>query len=172
MIEVRKLADCFVAHAAKLRSAPIVCCVRVAAESWFRVELVPALIDSGFSLEGISFDFTHPGTTKKADLLVETPKYISVLELKSFVSGADANNIRDFPAQLQRLMSLVRSEQITQGVAFCTFMGYGTRRLSTLLSKFFSDSWERSRPTEILPDTPLKLVLASCSKQGLTTPKV
>ena len=44
MIEVDTLAEAFVRHVGSCRSAGIVCALPIAVESWFRVELIPALI--------------------------------------------------------------------------------------------------------------------------------
>ena|ERR1035441_2358952 len=60
MIEVDTLAEAFVRHVGSCRSADIVCALPIAVESWFRVELIPALIYIGVPLEQVNFNFTYP----------------------------------------------------------------------------------------------------------------
>ncbi len=162
MIDIEKLAAAFVEHARTCRSAPIVCSVHVALESWFRVEIIPALQDSGVSPEYVSFKYTYPGTRKKADLLVETPTYTTVIEIKSLVRGADAQKLKDFPNQIERLQSLVEGKLITQGIAFCTFMGYSEDKLGSLVKKFFGEPWQSSVPRPVVNGFPLKFTIAYC----------
>ncbi len=56
MINIKHLANALTNHAAKCRSAQIVCRAPVAVESWFRIELVTALVDTGVALEHVEFN--------------------------------------------------------------------------------------------------------------------
>src|SRR5579859_5630773 len=102
----------------------MVCSIPIAVEAWFRVELIPALIDTGVAPEHVNLDFTYPGTRDKADIAVTGPPGSAIFELKSFVCFADANKIAKFPQQIGRMESLVLSKTVAEGVAFCTFFGY------------------------------------------------
>ncbi len=161
MVDLKHLAEALVNHAVKCRSAQIVCRAPVAVESWFRIELVPALVDTGVALEHVEFNYTYPGTRDKGDLAIVTPDFRAVFELKSFVCFADANKINAFPGQLKKLASIADSGAISQGLAFCTFGGYGEKRVSTLRQKFFDDSWTLLGPRRVLDDAPLLFLLAS-----------
>jgi len=161
MIEVDTLAEAFARHVGSCRSASIVCALPIAVESWFRVELVPALIDVGVSLEHVSFNFTYAGTRDKADIAVIGSAHSAVFELKSFVCSADANKIEKFPKQIARLESLVQTKVATQGIAFCTFFGYTNNRLEGLCKGFFPSSWHTTQVRLLREAHPLRFMLAS-----------
>jgi hypothetical protein len=124
-------------------------------ESWFRIELVLALVDAGLDLQYIDFDCNYPGSQGKGDLAINSPEFRAVFELKSFACFADANKIAAFPSQVHRLAALVGTGAISQGLAFCTFCGHKDGRISSLRQKFFDNSWTLFGPRPILKDAPL-----------------
>jgi hypothetical protein len=164
MLNIENLADALTNHIAKCRSAQIVCRAPVAVESWFRIELTLALVDAGVALEHVEFAYTYPGCHDKGDLAIIEPGFRAVFELKSFVCFADANKISKFPSQLKRLAGLIESGSISQGLAFCTFCGYGEKRVSTLVRSFFGSSWRTIGPKPVLKDEPLLFLLASMAR--------
>src|SRR6266568_81821 len=122
VIDNEALATAFARHVAACGSSNVLCGVHVALESWFRLELAHTLFTE---LEGsVSFDYTYKGTRNKADLLYEQKDHRVVFELKSFVSGADANKFAKFPNQLDLVKTAVAEGSVAQGIAFCTFIGY------------------------------------------------
>ena len=163
MIDLDKLTAALARHVGSCRSADVVCSLPNAVESWFRVELIPTLVDSGMPLQNIDFNFTYPGTRDKADVAVTAPDSTTVFELKSFVCFADANKIAKLPQQIARLESLVRSKAITQGVAFCTFCGYTEDRVRRLCRQFFSPSWTTTEIRPMRQGQPLRFMFASVS---------
>jgi hypothetical protein len=70
MLDLEKVAGALTNHVAKCRSAQIVCQAPIAAESWFRVELVLALVDPGVGLEHIKFAYAYPGSRDRGDLAI------------------------------------------------------------------------------------------------------
>lgn len=161
MIDLDSLSNALIHHVNSCRSADVVCSLTNAVESWFRVELIPALVDTGVTLQNIDFNFTYPGTRDKADVAVRAPDCSTVFELKSFVCSADANKIAKFPQQIARLESLVQSKTITQGVAFCTFCGYTEDRVKRLCGGFFSPSWTTTEIRPLRQGQPLRFMFAS-----------
>jgi hypothetical protein len=158
MIDLDTLANALIHHVNSCRSADVVCSLPNAVESWFRVELIPALVDIGVSVQNIDFNFTYPGTRDRADVAVAAPDFVTVFELKSFVCSADANKIAKFPQQIARLESLVQSKAITQGVAFCTFCGYTGDRVQRLSREFFSPSWTTTEIRPLRQGQPLRFI--------------
>jgi len=73
MLDLEKVAGALTNHVAKCRSAQIVCQAPIAAESWFRVELVLALVDAGVGLEHIKFAYAYPGSRDRGDLAMLDP---------------------------------------------------------------------------------------------------
>ena len=161
MINRENLANALTNHVAKCRSAQIVCRANVAAESWFRIELVPALVDAGVGLEHVEFNYAYADGRGKGDLAIIAPDFRAVFELKSFVCFADANKVKAFPYQLKKLADLVDRGIASQGLAFCTFCGYGDARVSRLQQQFFDNSWSLLGLRPFLEDAPLLFLLAS-----------
>ena len=161
MLDLEKVAGALTDHVAKCRSAQIVCRAPIAVESWFRVELVLALVDAGIELEQVEFIYAYPGSRDRGDLAIAGSTFRAVFELKSFVCFADANKIDKFPGQLKRLANVVDSGGISQGLAFCTFCGYKDARVSILQQKFFDDSWRVLGPRPVVAGAPLLFLLAS-----------
>lgn len=161
MIELDTLEEALVRHVGSCRSSEIVCALPIAVESWFRVELIPALIDAGVSLEQVSLNFTYPGTRDKADIVVIERDGSSVFELKSFVCFADANKIVKFPQQIARLESLVQSKAVAQGIALCTFYGYTGDRTQRLCREFFASPWTTTQVRALREGQPLHFMFAS-----------
>lgn len=151
-------------------SAPLVCTKPVAAESWFRIELVQPLLAIGIPLENIDFNYAYPDR-KKADLAVLTPDSSVVIELKCFVCKADANKIAEFPKQLLRLEAVVEGRRAMQSLTFCTFCDYGDRRVSTLCTQFFGAKWDTWGPRTLLEGSPLKFSLASIMPKPPLSPR-
>src|SRR5205823_4572111 len=121
VVEIDSIARASAKHAVTCRSSGILCSVRVAFESWFRLELAHTLYTH---INGdISFDYSYEGTSNKADLLLALDGRKVVFELKSF-AGSDANKLAKFPGQLNSIRTEVDGRRIEQGVAFCTFIGY------------------------------------------------
>jgi hypothetical protein len=170
MIDLNVLAGALVRHVDSCRSADIVCALPNAVESWFRVELVPALMDIGVPPQHVDFNFTYPGTRDKADIAILAPEGFTVFELKSFVCSADANKIEKFPKQIARLESLVRNKVIAQGMAFCTFCGYTRDRTERLAGGFFPSPWTTTRIKALRNGKPLQFVFASFQRDSC--PKV
>jgi hypothetical protein len=161
MLDLEKVARALTNHVAKCRSAQIICRASIAAESWFRVELVLALVDAGVGLEQVEFTYAYPGSRDRGDLAIVGPTFRAVFELKSFVCFADANKIDKFPGQLKRLANLVDSGGVSQGLAFCTFCGYKDAKVSALQQQFFDNSWLVVGPRPVLAGAPLVFLLAS-----------
>ena len=84
-----------------------------------------------------------------------------MMELKCFVKGADANKLKDFPSQVKRLESAVQHRAVSQGIVFCTFIGYQEKRVAELIASFFDPSWQVTHQRPILDGTSLKFIVAS-----------
>lgn len=69
-------------------------------EGSFRIEAIPVLREIGTEKIGARFDFPSGG---QADLQVERQGHVSVLEFMCLVEWADAEKLRRFPKQLDRL---------------------------------------------------------------------
>ena len=59
MLSLEKVAAALTTHVSKCRSAQLVCRTPVAVESWFRIELVSALVDVGIALEHVKFNCAY-----------------------------------------------------------------------------------------------------------------
>lgn len=70
MLNLDKLAACFIDHVRTLRSGSFACSTPTALEGWFRVELVPALEDLGINRDTIDSRFVYPNSQEQADLAV------------------------------------------------------------------------------------------------------
>lgn len=160
-IDIARLAEVFRNHVATLRSANFVCSRHAAFESWFRVELVPALNELGIPADNISTDFTYPGSRFKADLIVDLRDGDCAFELKPFVSGQESQKMTKFPSQLRRLLGLLGTGRIVQVIAFTTFIGYGPEALQNRLRQFFgNDRWHSDGPMVVLNRHPLQMCIA------------
>jgi hypothetical protein len=168
MIELDNLAAALAGHVGSCRSAEVVCALPIAVESWFRVELITALMDIGVSRQHVNFNFTYPGTRDKADLAVLEPEGSAVFELKSFVCFADA--IEKFPKQIARLESLVRRRATDQGIAFCTFCGYTEDRIERLCRGFFAPPWTTTQVRPLLDGQSLRFMFACVRSISSTAP--
>jgi hypothetical protein len=110
-------------HVKACRSADIICGSNAAFESWFRVEIVPVLLDLKVPRGSIGTNYTYPGSANKADLYARTPEGLVIFELKSFVSGQDAQKKKAFFHQITNLEQLITAPEIAQVIAFATFLG-------------------------------------------------
>jgi len=160
MIDIGDLALRFGKHVSDCRSAPTVCRVHVAFESWFRAELAYLLNTTERGIERLSFDYSYPGTRAKADIVLKVGPDTVVFELKSFVQGADANKIAEFPKQTERLRMLVDEGRANQAIALATFVGYTETRIRILLDRFFPSTWHKTAPRSFVDGDPLQFVLA------------
>lgn len=160
-IDIARLAEAFRNHVSTLRSADFVCSRHAAFESWFRVELVPALNELGVPTGNISTDFTYPRSSSKADLVVDLRGGHCVFELKPFVSGQESRKMTEFPRQLRRLLGLLGMNKIVQVIAFATFIGYRPEALQNRLGQFFGDyPWQSTGPMPVLEGHPLQMCIA------------
>jgi hypothetical protein len=158
VVEIENLAEAFAKHAAACSSSVVLCSVRVAFESWFRLELAYTMHTH---INGdISFDYSYEGTSNKADLLLTLDGRKVVFELKSF-AGSDANKLAKFPGQINSIRTEVDHRRVEQGVAFCTFTGYTSDRMNDICRKFFQPPWQTTKLLPILADKPLRFMLAS-----------
>ena len=124
-LDLEALAQGISNHVSTCPPARFLCTTQASFESWFRVELVPVLMEMGIDFDAISPDYTYPGTHYKADLVYSGVGGRTILELKSFVSGQDANKQDRYPVQIERLRSLLAQEaSIAQVITFTTFQGY------------------------------------------------
>jgi hypothetical protein len=158
VVEIDDLAQAFAKHAAACSSSGVLCGVRVAFESWFRLELAYTM-HTHINAD-ISFDYSYQGTSNKADLLLTLDGRKVVFELKSF-SGSDANKLAKFPGQLNAIRTEVDHRRIEQGVAFCTFIGYTDDRMNNICRRLFQPPWQTTELLPILADKPLRFMLAS-----------
>ncbi len=149
MIRLDSLSDRFSKHILTCKSAKFVLNRDAAFESWFRVELVPVLEELGYSADQIETNYRYPETGGKADLCVRIDGCI-VFELKSFVSGQDANKKQEYPKQIKRLEKIIESKSCNQVIAFTTFIGYSQQQMQNYLRSFFdSTKWETFGPLKI-----------------------
>ena len=158
VVEIDNLAQAFAKHAAACSSSGVLCGVRVAFESWFRLELAYAM--HTYINADISFDYFYEGTANKADLLLSLDGRKVVFELKSF-AGSDANKLAKFPGQLNSIRTEVDHRRVEQGVAFCTFTGYTHDRMNDICRRLFQPPWQTTKLLPILTDKPLRFMLAS-----------
>ncbi len=161
MVDIEALAQRFSTHVSECRSAPVVCSTDTAVESWFRIELAVALVEFGTPGEQIGFQYAYPHSRQSADLMIDAPNLKAVFELKSFVRGADGTKLREFPRQLTRVRAEVERGAITQGVAFCTFIGYSDQKVHHLLDRFFPEPWLKIPVRRVVERFPLEFTLAT-----------
>jgi len=163
-IKIKKLFKKFSRHVASCESALWVCNIDTAFESWFRVELCPVLcFKLGFN--SIHFKYTYPDSNDKADLYVETPRGDIVFELKSFVSGQDANKKKEYPKQIARLEELVHNlSGVLQVITFTTFTGYSEAYMESYCKKLFGGSWKVLGPRKLIKKYPLYVAITSMTK--------
>lgn len=137
-----------------------------ACEGWFRVELVPALINMGVEGKRISPDYGYPNTRSKADLAIiasDKSRTDVVFELKHFVQFADAQKKKSWPTQVQRLTHLVEQGVVDQGVAFMIFGYLDSSQPGKLISSFFdkASNWRVVGPKPLLTYSPVVIAVAT-----------
>jgi hypothetical protein len=161
-LDIKELFTEMSAHTAACSSSQFLCSTRASFESWFRVELVPVLINMGIPYRDISPDFTFPDGGK-ADLCIQSDGKVILFELKPFVSGQDSNKKIEYPRQINRLLKhLNDNKNILQVITFTTFYGYTENRMKKFREDFFSDHrWEIVGPSPLVEGYPLHLVLTS-----------
>lgn len=166
MIDINLLSEELANHIKNLPARKLVAVTRTAFESWFRVELACVLqrVTTGTRLI-FNFNYTLEGCQNlKADIcLLGEDSETTVFELKSFVSGADANKKESFPKQNNLLYQHVKENQFSQGVSFVTFIGYSDRQIKKMLSLFYAEKeWQVSESKKMGADnTELQFYLAS-----------
>lgn len=157
-------------HAATLLTAPLVASEPTAFESWFRAELAYVLLGRA-PTPTLSFNnnYPHPDQKCKPDICI-TQRPPIAFELKSFVAGADANKIKEFPVQNLLLEKHVQAGNFIQGVSFATFSGYSPKRLATIFKKLYINphNWTIVGPTILLPGKPMQFSIATAT---LLTPR-
>jgi len=165
MIEIENLFKECSKHIATCKSAPIVCNIRAAFESWFRVELIVVLLNLGYSLEHIETNYTYSNSSDKADLCIRTERGDIVFELKSFVDGQDSNKKTKYPNQIKKLESASLSPTVAQVLTFTTFIGYSENKIKSYVKMFFqNNSWRIFGPIKLLDQYRLFVILTSISK--------
>jgi len=165
MIDVKDLFEKLSAHVETCKSASFVCNTHAAFESWFRVELIPVLQGLGYSPDQIITNYTYPNFNGKADLCVENQCGNIVFELKSFVSGQDANKKANYPKQIKKLENLIFESNVFQVLTLTTFIGYSKIRMCNYLNKFFiNDKWEILEPRKLIKQYQLYTVISSIKK--------
>ncbi len=165
MINIKVLFEKFSSHVASCKSAPFVCTTHAAFESWFRVELVPVLWDLRYSSDSIKTNYIYPNSNDKADLCVKDQQGDIVFELKSFVSGQDANKKANYPGQIKKLERLIADASVLQGITFTTFIGYSETKMSNYMNLFFTnDSWDMLGPNKFIKRYPLYVAITSITK--------
>ena len=123
-------------------------------------------MDVGVRQECVDFNYRYPGAGGKADLIIRDADDSIIFELKSFVCSADAKKIADFPFQIERLQAQVDQDHATQAIAFCTFCGYGDRRLLALSTQFFSSSWTTTPLRRLIINAPLQFLIGSFTRES------
>lgn len=140
MVNGHEFLERFLAHVTTLRSTEFVARQPFACEGWFRVELIPALVDTGIQEVRITPEYTYPGTRNKADLAIvaaDSSRAEVVFELKHFVQFADAQKRHSLPVQIDRLTELVRQGVINQGVIFMVFFYLDSSQPAKIISRSF-----------------------------------
>jgi hypothetical protein len=166
MINIEELLQKFSNHLSSCKSAPFVCTLHAAFESWFRIELIPVLVELQYLPNSIETNYTYPDSRDKADICVRTQQGIIVFELKPFVSGQDANKKREYPSQIKRLENLIGNPNTLQVVTFTTFIGYSETTMKNYVSLFFTNnSWNILGPTKLIDKYQLYVVITSMTKQ-------
>ncbi len=166
-LDINSLAQGISKYVSTCTSARFLCTKQASFESWFRVELVPVLVELGVDYETVSPDYTYPGTRYKADLVCSGKGGRTLIELKSFVSGQDANKKDRYPDQIERLRSLLDQDaSIEQVITFTTFQGYSPRQITTLIGRLFDPSqWSMVGPISVIDEYPsLQLLIAGINK--------
>lgn len=165
MINIKVLFEEFSSHVASCKSVLFVCTTHAAFESWFRVELVPVLWRLQYSSDSIETKYTYPNSSDKADLCVKDQQGDIVFELKSFVSGQDANKKANYPGQIKKLEKLIVDPSVLQVITFTTFIGYSEIRMRNYMDLFFTnDSWDILGPNKFIKQYPLYVAITSMTK--------
>jgi hypothetical protein len=166
-IDIDRLTAIFQSHVASLESAGFVCSCHAAFESWFRVELVPALKKLGVAEDKIHTDFTYPSSKSKADLVVYLAGGKTIFELKCFVSGQESNKRNAFPIQLNRLLGSIGNNEIIQVIALTTYIGYASDTVTRRMQNLFRDSrWNVVGPCHLVKNYPLQICVADSRVEG------
>lgn len=156
MIDANELLERFLAHLATLKSTSFVATSLCGFESWFKAELVPALVEIGIDESCITTDYRYPNSRGKADLAIlesGTDKPEIVFELKHFVQLSDSNKRSGFPGQADRLAELVARGTIRQGIALAVFSYLKESNPAEIISSTFAgdDRWLVTGPKLLLP---------------------
>jgi hypothetical protein len=159
MLQSELIGEEFLRHVATRPSGFVVCSAGAAFEAWFQVELAHMLLMKG--LNSVRFGYDYPDSRQKADLAVEAEWGPSVIELKCFVRGADANKMKTWPSQLNRLLNLVESGGAAQGMAVSTYFGYSEQKTADLIFKFHPSPWRHFGPRRFYENAPLRLVVGT-----------
>jgi hypothetical protein len=165
--DINSLAQGISKHVSTCKSARYLCTTQASFESWFRVELVPVLVELGIDYETVSPDYTYPGTRYKADLVCSSAEGRILMELKSFVSGQDSYKKDQYPNQIERLRSLLAQDaSVGQVIAFTTFQGYSPRQITMLIGRLFDPSqWSMVGPIPVVDEYPsLQFLIAGITK--------
>jgi hypothetical protein len=166
MLNGRELLDRFLAHVATLRSTGFVAQHLFACEGWFRVELIPALVDAGVHIDCITSDYKYQGSRAKADLAIVAAnggRTEVVFELKHLVQFADANKKQSLPVQVERLIGLVRQGVVNQGVMFMAFSYLSNSQPARIISNSFQKKagWLVVGPEPLLPGSLTTVAIAT-----------
>lgn len=155
-LDLATLAQSVSKHVSTCTSARFLCTTQASFESWFRVELVPILMEMGVEYDTISPDYTYPSSNHKADLVCSTEGGQIIMELKSFASKQDRNKRNQYPEQIKRLYSLInQNASIAQVITFTTFQGYSPRQLSALIEGLFNPlQWSMVGPAPVVKAYP------------------
>ena len=161
MVDIQDLARRFITHVGTLKSAELACTFLTGIEGWFRIEVVPVLLEMGGHTIGPRFSF--PGR-QSADLYLTMQGHLCVFEVLCLVQGADAEKVKRFPTHLDRLERAVEDRSVCQGIAFVT-LNYprgGPAKVHHLVQRLFGTrNWEGKGPTPLYSECALQLYLAS-----------
>ena len=146
------LTKTFQEHAISLKSTRLVVNEwRTTFESWFRVELVQAMIDgSMIDPRDVVYNFVYlMDRTKKVDICLRRQ---IAFELKCFCCNADANKKQSFPNQIKLLEDHVAGGQLVQGICFLTLQGYSFDQQKSLVDRLFFSRphWKVMPPLALL----------------------
>jgi hypothetical protein len=165
MINIKELFEKFSNHVDSCKSAPFVCTTHAAFESWFRVELIPVLLELQYSYNSIETNYTYPNSRDKADLCVKDNQGNIVIELKSFVIGQDSNKKDNYPIQLKKLEKLTFDPTVIQVITFTTFIGYTESRMENYMQRFFTNPpWEVLGPSKLIIKYALYAAITNMNK--------
>ena len=159
MLESAVIGEKFLKHVASRPSGLVACSVGAAFEAWFHVEIAYMLLTEG--LASVRFGYDYSDSRQKADLACEGEWGLSVVEIKCFVRGADANKMQTWPEQLNRLLKFVQKGDAAQGLAISTYFGYKEEKMADLISKFHPLPWRRFGPRKFFENAPLQIVVGS-----------